>query len=188
MKIIIILGGGIDGKGILDITSRSRVEKGIEIYGKNKGSKIIMSGRYSFMETKPYTISEAESMKKYAIKLGVPSKDIIIEDKSLDTLGNMYFSRIIVDKNKCKDILIVTSDYHMKRSMYAARKVFGEKYSIEYKTSKSRMNIFRRIYIFKMELFFLMLYKIYLHNIPDGDMKQIKEFLFKKHPGYNHLK
>ena len=53
--------------------------------------------------------------EKYALSKGIPSKDTIIEDKSVNTLQNMKFSKVIMDNlmpNGYKSIF-VTNNYHV---------------------------------------------------------------------------
>jgi len=121
--VIIVLACGIHNGNLSD-ESKKRVEKGVELYKKHVSRKIIMSGSLT-EKIGSKIVTEAELMKKYAIFLGVPSNRIILENESKDTLSSAYFVKKIIDKNKWNDVTIVTSKFHMKRTMYIFRKVLN---------------------------------------------------------------
>lgn len=113
---IIVLGGGISDEGILLPHSRLRVEKAVELWKKNKPF-LLFSGRWNYLRKKTLKKTEGRGMHKYAIQLGVPKKSILLEEESMDTIGNAYFcnKRFIVPR-KWKDIIIVTSGFHVART------------------------------------------------------------------------
>ena len=100
-----------------------RVDKAIQFYEKQKKSgeppKLIMSGGQGSDEAR----SEAEAMAEYAKTKGVPESDILLEDKSINTLQNMLFSKQIMDavsNGQQYKALYATSNYHVLRTgMYA---------------------------------------------------------------------
>lgn len=114
----IVLGCGLlDGYRVSPLLA-GRIDKAITAYHRQKKrgqtSKIIFSGGKGSDEN----ISEAEAMQAYAIEQGVPSEDTLIENKSVNTLENMLFSKNIMDsispnKYSCT---YVTSSYHVFRA------------------------------------------------------------------------
>ena len=193
--LIIVFGCGVDESGNLMVDSMSRVAKGVELYKKNRnsktGSKIIMSGAHSFLTKKIPKTSEASAMKRYALRLGIPAKDIIIEDKSLDTIGNLYYSRIIIDKygskDMIKDIIIVTSSYHINRARMVARMIFDDSYKISFEGAYQKRSIFKIIKGIILESTFKTWYLFKFHDFPDGDMKKITPYLKEHHPAYKNI-
>ena len=93
----------------------SRINKAIKIHKKNKNSKIIMSGGKGSDEM----ISEALTMKNYALEQGIRNEDIILEDKSTSTEENIKFSKAIIGENK--NTAIVTNYYHLLRALMLAK-------------------------------------------------------------------
>ena len=65
-------------------------------------------------------------MAKEAIKRGVRSQDIIIEDKSTNTLENVLFSKNILEKEigliNIKSIDAVVKNYHSRRALMTLKK------------------------------------------------------------------
>lgn len=70
--------------------------------------------------------SESVCMAEYVLSRGVDSKSLFIQPYSRDTIGEAVFSKEIVDKNKWKNIAILSSDYHIK---YRACIIFDKVYT-----------------------------------------------------------
>lgn len=112
---VVVLGAGLLGKQVTPLLA-ARITRGIEIYKKNPGSKIIMSGGQGPGEDIP----EAEAMAKYAENLGIPKADIIIENKSKTTNENLRFSHNLMKPNS--RFCIVTNSYHVYRALVLAKR------------------------------------------------------------------
>ena len=115
---IIILGSKINQDGTLTPLLKNRVDKAIS-FGKNqyektnKGLIYVPSGGKGEDEI----ISEAVAIKNYLIKKGIDKENIVVEDKSINTIQNMQFSKNKIDqiKNDAK-ISFSTTNYHVFRS------------------------------------------------------------------------
>ncbi|MBQ3409340.1 MAG: YdcF family protein [Clostridia bacterium] len=114
----IILGAKVRDDGTLTPILRARVDKAIEFAKEQKeksGKEIIFvpSGGQGHDEV----ISEAEAMKNYLKQKGISEDDIIVEDKSMNTVQNMRFSKNKIDElNKDGKIIFSTTNYHVFRS------------------------------------------------------------------------
>ena len=118
---IIVLGSGlIDGEKVPKLLS-DRIDKAIQIYKKSLvPSKIVLSGGQGSDEK----ISEAEAMKRYCIEKGIPDEDLIKEDKSTTTYENLNNSKAIINsRSGVKNIILVTSNYHVYRALRYSRKI-----------------------------------------------------------------
>ena len=124
---VIILGCKIKKDGTLTPLLKARVDKAIEFAKMQKektGKDIIFvpSGGKGNDEVMP----EAEAMQKYLIEQGISKKNILVENKSTNTIENMKFSNsIIIDNNDIKNkkdkaqntkISFATTNYHVFRS------------------------------------------------------------------------
>ncbi|KAA2223358.1 YdcF family protein [Chryseobacterium sediminis] len=125
--VIVVLGGGVvDINNIekLHTMSYSRIVTAYQLYHefqeKNMPCKIIISGK-----GRGHT-SEAELFSENFKKMGVSDSDIIKEDKSMNTYQNAKFSSPIVKKMAPTNVYLVTSGFHMKRSV-ALFQIFGLK-------------------------------------------------------------
>ena len=129
--VILVLGSGILNDGSLPPRAKERVVKAVDLYKKGLANKLLMSGRHTFKLLEKPKTTEAKSMQEFAKSLGVAEEDIFIEENSMDTVGNAYFSKLFyLDPNRWKKIIVVTSDFHVKRSKFLFEKVLGQKYSL----------------------------------------------------------
>ena len=115
---IIVLGGGLDrNTGEPLSTLAYRLDRAVGLFDEGYAPAIIVSGGQGADEI----ISEAESMRNYLLRHGVPESAIIMEAQSTTTRENMAFSKAIMDENGYEGALIVTSDYHLWRAMQCGR-------------------------------------------------------------------
>ena len=70
-----------------DMTMQMRVSWAVHLYKKGVAKKLIMSGGSVYS---PYV--EGQIMKLYAVSLGVPEEDIIIESKAQHSTENVWYS------------------------------------------------------------------------------------------------
>lgn len=109
-----------------------RLPYAIDAYKKGLISKIIVSGGRGIGI--PADISEGEFLKEKAIEECVKEDDIIVEDRAMTTLENMEYSLQLIKENNILAenmvIAIVTSSFHMRRSMMLAKRVFNDKIRI----------------------------------------------------------
>ena len=127
---IVVLGSGLLPNGSVTPLLAHRVERGVEMWRRNPGSTLLMSGGQGTDEAQP----ESHAMRAYAESLGVPSKAILVEDKSTNTMENLRFSaRLLEEKdagekdagtgNHPDRILVVTDDYHVFRALLITREL-----------------------------------------------------------------
>ena len=93
----------------LSAASLVRLVEGIRIHKKLSNSKLLLSGGSVFSST-----SEADTMAKMAMVLGIEEKDLVLESKSKDTKDQARFIQNIIGNNR---FILVTSASHMARSM-----------------------------------------------------------------------
>jgi len=135
--VIIVLGRGIEEDGSLPPDPKSRVRKTAELYKNGVAPLVVMSGAWTYHFDIHPTRSEAEAMKEYAIELGIPESAIIEESKSMDTIGNVYFTKKdIVEPRGFTNIAIIASEDHMPRVKYLFEKIYGEAYELEFVVSE----------------------------------------------------
>ena len=102
--------------------SGDRLFQTLELYHKGRIKKILFSGGSGsivFPELK-----EALYVKKYLNNIHIPDSNLIIESESRNTYENAMFSKKILDSLKFSgSVLLVTSAYHMPRSLACFKKV-----------------------------------------------------------------
>jgi uncharacterized SAM-binding protein YcdF (DUF218 family) len=68
-------------------------------------------------------LPNSKVMADYGRKIGIPTRQILEEDKSKTTHGNLINSAEIMKKYKLKNATLVTYDLHTRRSIAVARKL-----------------------------------------------------------------
>jgi uncharacterized SAM-binding protein YcdF (DUF218 family) len=84
---------------------------------KKTGLPVIVSGGAPFSDT-PESVAAA----RYLAELGIPKGKIITEEASRDTFENAAYTLKICKEKGYKRIILVTSAYHMPRSIYLFKK------------------------------------------------------------------
>jgi uncharacterized SAM-binding protein YcdF (DUF218 family) len=104
-----------------------RVEYAVYLFreGWAKKDRIIMAGGPAV-----WKYSWASLMKEHAEHLGVPGKDILLEDKSRTTEEDAIYTKEILREGGYKSLILVTSPYHSKRAAVIFRKVLGKEIKI----------------------------------------------------------
>lgn len=182
---IIVLAGGIEPDGSLPKIPQLRVQEGVRLYRSGVAPRIIMSGKWGFWSEIEYPRTEAQAMKEYAVSLGVPEQDIILEELSKDTVGNAYFTRLnILEPNNWRNIVVVTADYHMPRTQYIFNKILGEGYVIDFHTVDSELPETELKSRVEKEAKALEVLRKAVDSIKDGDVETVGRYVYTKHPGY----
>ena len=110
--VIVVATAGIHESGAPSPGSTIRAHAAAQLYLEGWAPKILVTGGV----THPYSFYvDAKGMRIILLGMGVPDKNIIIEEKSTDTYTNSTKSAQILNDKKLKKILLVTHDYHMLR-------------------------------------------------------------------------
>lgn len=109
--------------------AKYRVPVAVEAYKAGRASKIMLCGG-KLRDFPNGKYSEAEHMHQAALTLGVAEEDIILENRSQNTVENILFALIELQRtfwlNKVRRVLLVTTAYHMRRSLAIARYLLPE--------------------------------------------------------------
>ncbi len=128
-------GESVDCILVLGSTKASnyRVPKAVQAYKNGRAGKIMLCGGV-IRDFPDGTATEAEHMLKTALSLGVSKEDIITENTSANTIENILFALIELQRtfwlNKVKRVLLVTTACHMRRSLSIARYLFPQHISV----------------------------------------------------------
>lgn len=119
-KAIIVLGGILVNGNQLTKALTKRLKLVEKLYNNQKiKPKIILSGG----KVRKETITEAVAMRDFLLKQGIPENDIIMEDKSKNTLENFKYSKQILNQiNIHKKIAFVSNNFHILRAKIYAKK------------------------------------------------------------------
>lgn len=173
--IIVILGAGINEKGILSGETIKRLLEGYKVYKKKK-APFLLSGKYSFLYKKKPFFTEAERMKEYLLSLGVEEKDISLDMESEDTLFAAYNAKtkFFLPQDE-KRAVIVTSDISLNRVEYVFFKVFGEKYNLHFIATTSKLPCTIKGMVLEKQRLLNEKAKVLLDDIEEGNHEKVKE-------------
>lgn len=124
---IIILGCAMNDDGTPAPLLRGRIDRALrferEQFEKTgKHAYFVPSGGKGADEI----FSEAECMKRYLMKNGVPEEQILPEDRSVNTMQNMAFSKKVIEAHAGSlddvNLAFCTTNYHVFRGYILARK------------------------------------------------------------------
>lgn len=111
--VIIMLGGGDKG----------RMEKAAELYH---------AGYADYVMITPESADIYPQSTEFAVALGIPEDAIIEEYEATSTYTNAVESLKLMDEHGFDSALVVTSDYHLKRSKLIYDRVSDGKYDLSY--------------------------------------------------------
>ncbi|MDE3198606.1 MAG: YdcF family protein [Acidobacteriota bacterium] len=125
---IVVLGGGVRQGGELPHWVRRRFDLALELW---QGERIMTLSagtphRPPPLDEAEFPIFESFAGAAFLMKAGVPAEKILVETHSWDTIGNAWFSRVIhAEPLKLRRLLVITSQFHLRRTEAAFRWVYG---------------------------------------------------------------
>jgi uncharacterized SAM-binding protein YcdF (DUF218 family) len=144
---IIVLGGAIDpdvtlARGVPTLLpSGARVLGGAALAERYPNARLIFTGGASDLVGKG--LAEAPIAKKLWLSLGINADRITLEEESRNTWENAVFTQALVHPKPGETWLLVTSAWHMPRSMGIFNKI-GFKvtpYPVDYRTLPDSRNL-----------------------------------------------
>jgi uncharacterized SAM-binding protein YcdF (DUF218 family) len=181
---IVALGGFFtEDYSALDAETTARIDKAAGMVLSGISKHLIVTGGYpAEMAPANRKYSQAYLMGRRALELGVSNESIAGEERSFDTIGNaVYTKEWITEEKGWKNLLIVTSGSHLRRSLKAFDHVMGEGYDIHGETTEYRTTRIGRIH----EMAGNLTLKAVTKNTERGDDPAIRRLLYQVIPGYN---
>ena len=109
-QVVIVPGAGLSADGTPSAPLRDRVQAAVDLYQAGKVQKILMSGDNSTVY-----YNEPESMRQYALSLGAPDTDIVLDYAGRRTYDTCYRAREIFG---IETAVITTQPYHLPRAVF----------------------------------------------------------------------
>jgi SanA protein len=109
-KAAIVFGAGLRRDGTPTTILRDRVETAAALYKTGKVQKLLLSGDNSYLD-----YNEPGAMKEYALELGIPEPDIILDYAGRRTYDTCYRAKAIFNLEQA---LLVTQPYHLPRAVF----------------------------------------------------------------------
>ncbi len=132
IEVIIILGKGVKADGSLPAVVQHEIQYAAQLCQLQPIPAIILAGDYWGLLSSGSVIAEAEVMRRWALGKIPPQTEVICETQSRDTIGNLLFSKDILEQRGWRNVLILSSADHLPRVQYIAEHVFGHDYELSY--------------------------------------------------------
>jgi uncharacterized SAM-binding protein YcdF (DUF218 family) len=110
--VVIVLGAAVVGDELSPVF-KERVRHAIALYREAQASKIIFTGGVGGLAS----VSESETARRWAMGQGVPPSDILTENTSRTTFGNLQEAQRVMKEHHLNSAIIVSDPYHMKRAL-----------------------------------------------------------------------
>ncbi|NUM48448.1 MAG: YdcF family protein [Anaerolineales bacterium] len=109
LPVAIVFGAGLTRSGNASAVLRDRIRAAADLYFAGKVEKLLMSG-----DNSDIYYNEPSAMREYALSLGVPEADIVLDFAGRRTYDTCYRARAIFGVT---DAILVTQAYHLPRAL-----------------------------------------------------------------------
>ncbi len=119
----VVFGAGLNRDGSATAVLRHRVETAANLYFAGKISKILMSGDNRFID-----YNEPAAMQAYALELGVPAEDIVLDYAGRRTYDTCYRAQEIF---RLDEVILITQRFHLPRALFLCNQLGLKSYGVE---------------------------------------------------------
>ena len=109
-RVAVVFGAGLWRDGSPTPVLRDRVATAANLYFSGKVEKLLMSGDNRFVE-----YNEPGAMRAYALELGIPDQDIVLDYAGRRTYYTCYRAKQIFS---VQQVILVTQSFHLPRALY----------------------------------------------------------------------
>lgn len=109
----IVFGAGLLRDGTPSPVLKDRVTTAVQLYQAGKVEKILMSGDNRFVD-----YNEPAAMMQYAVSMGVPEEDIVLDYAGRRTYDTCYRAKEIFGLHEA---ILVTQRYHLPRALFTCQ-------------------------------------------------------------------
>jgi hypothetical protein len=175
-----VLANQMSERGVLNSESKARANKAVEIFNHRGISNIVTCG---WAYRSDCNIKIADAFKSFIVNsLGVDPNKVITELTSRDTVGDAYFTKIhMALMLNWKDLCVVTSNYHVKRTQEIFNFIYGDGFSVEV----YGVDIVHDNSVISHEIASIDAFRNTFLNVGAGNNIEIIERLRERHPFYN---
>jgi SanA protein len=111
--VAIVFGAGVYPNGQLSPVLEDRVYTAVQLYTSGKVQKLLLTG-----DNRTLDYNEPQHMRDYALALGVPDEDIVLDYAGRRTYDSIYRARHIFEVDAA---ILVTQAYHLDRALFTAQ-------------------------------------------------------------------
>lgn len=108
--VAVVFGAGLWRDGSPTPVLRDRVKTAADLYFAGKVEVLLMSG-----DNRIETYNEPAAMRRYALSLGIPDEDIVLDFAGRRTYDTCFRAKEIFGVNNA---ILVTQEFHLSRAVY----------------------------------------------------------------------
>jgi uncharacterized SAM-binding protein YcdF (DUF218 family) len=136
------------------------LDKAADLFFQGNASYIGLTGKWGLsLEDNGYKqpFFECDAMAEYLYAKHVPADKILCENKSKDTISNLYYLKTtILMPRKMHDILFVVAEFRLQRLKFLCHKVLGPDYKTAFEAiSAEASSIYDEPHTFQVQSEFL---------------------------------
>ena len=181
ISVVVVLAHLMDRKGALGEESIARIQAALEQDKNSKFDYIITTG-WNYRKDSRLMIGEVMA-ENLVGSYGVHQSRIIIDTNSRDTVGDAFFIRRRLREFSVREIMVVTSDYHVKRTSLIFQKFFTPKTKV--KTIGAKTSGVNRDSLDRHENLSIRAFSQTFDAVDFSSDKEVQSALSTKHPFYN---
>ncbi|HZG75406.1 MAG TPA: YdcF family protein [Paenibacillus sp.] len=114
---LIVLGQRSEN-GEIGALLQERLDTAVGLFGRHRYRCVIVSGGAVGGGK-----SEAEIMREYLLRQGVPPNNIVLEAQSRNTVQNIAYCRTLLRQANLKSCVLVSNSFHLRRMKFIANKL-----------------------------------------------------------------
>ena len=119
---ILVLGAGVLSDREPSRVLLARLETALELYQTGKGSWILVSG-----DNRAASYNEPQAMRRWLVRHGVPASQVVSDFAGRRTYDSLKRARAVFGIDR---LIIVTSDFHLARALFLARRLGLDAYGV----------------------------------------------------------
>lgn len=137
-EFVVVLGAQVQGDQP-SLTLKKRLDLTLSYLNDHPQARVIVSGAQGADEA--YT--EAYVMANYLAARGIDESRILKEEQATDTRENLAFSKALAETAgmDTRRVLIITSDFHLCRAKFLAKRLGMEPYGLASRTSPEVLRV-----------------------------------------------
>lgn len=112
-QVALVFGAGLRRDGSPTAILRDRLQSAADLYNHGIVQKLLLSGDNSYLD-----YNEPGAMREYALALGIPEKDIVLDYAGRRTYDSCYRAKEIFG---IKTAILVTQPFHLPRAVFTCR-------------------------------------------------------------------
>lgn len=155
----LVLGAGLNRDGSPGVVLQDRVRTAADLYFSGKVEKLLMSGDNSNIY-----YDEPGAMQDYALSLGVPAEDIVLDFAGRRTYDSCFRAKAIFNVD---GVIIVTQAFHLPRAIFLCNTLGVEAEGVPADDANYRLSSYTYWWVREVLASVKAIYDIYIsHPLP----------------------